>query len=221
MVAKKKAILEMGIVLLLIVVIPICVPFILSSIESIYIKMIFMVLTYCLMVGIVIIACKFKKTPVFANLGFTKARVGKQILIAFALFAITTILFVAIPLIFGVSKADVLSFKAKSIGILVFYIVYDMIFVGFGEEIIFRGYFYEKLKSVTHSGILAVLISSILFGLWHYPVNRNPPQIIIATVIGVIYGLGRLKIKNCTTLSTAIAHGLHDTFILVLSYFLL
>ena len=119
------------------------------------------------------------------------------------------------------SKSDVLSFKCSSAGILIFYLVYDFLFVGFGEEFIFRGYFCSRLGTVTKSKIAAVVISSVLFGLWHYPNGHNILQVIMTTLLGLLYGLSRYKIKNCSVLSVSVAHGLQDAAIMGLSYVLL
>ncbi|MBU3112040.1 CPBP family intramembrane metalloprotease [Clostridium lacusfryxellense] len=56
-----------------------------------------------------------------------------------------------------------------------------------------------------------------MFGLFHYPVGHNILQVLMTTVIGFIFAVLRLKFKDCTTLSVGIAHGLYDTFILILS----
>ena len=118
-------------------------------------------------------------------------------------------------------KSDVLSFKTSRIVTVVFYIIYYLIFVGFGEEIVFRGYFYNGIKNVTNSELKAVILSSVAFGLWHYPGGHNIMQVIMTSIIGLIFGFARYKIKDCTVLSTSIAHGMHDAFIFILSCLLL
>jgi len=95
-----------------------------------------------------------------------------------------------------------------------------MFFVGVGEELIWRGYFYERIKEITNSGTWAVVISSILFGLWHYPNGQNIMQVLMVSGLGLIYGFARMKVKDCSTLATGIAHGLHDAVIIILSYIL-
>jgi membrane protease YdiL (CAAX protease family) len=172
------------------------------------------------MAGLVTLVCRLKKRPVASSLGFEKSHITKQSFIALIIFAIT-ISFIIIPLLCGADKSDVLGFKARSLAILIYYIVKNMVFVGMGEELVWRGYFYVRLKEITGSGAWTVVISSILFGLWHYPVGQNILQVLMVTVLGLIYGLARLKIKNCSVLATGIAHGLHDTTNAVLSYILL
>jgi membrane protease YdiL (CAAX protease family) len=67
----------------------------------------------------------------------------------------------------------------------------------------------------------AVIISALMFGFMHFPSGQDFLQVIVTAVIGLFYGFARVKIKNCSTLTVGIAHGLHDTFILILSCFLL
>lgn len=51
--------------------------------------------------------------------------------------------------------------------------------------------------------------------------NHNIPQVISATIVGVIFAVCKLKIKKCGLISLALAHGLNDAFIIFLGYFLL
>jgi len=221
MTAKTKQIVEMiAIFIFIVIIVSLAQPLVALG-GSVPVKMVFTLLIYVVMIGAVVLICKIKRIPLAAALGFTKKNIGKQILIAIPIFALTVALFVGIPFLLGFNKEDILSFKASSIGILAFYIIYDMFFVGFGEEIIFRGYFFGSLRKVTNSGWLSVIISAVLFGLSHYPNNPDLLGILFKAIIGFIYGFCRLKIKDCSTLSTGIAHGLNDTFILILSYTLL
>lgn len=175
-------------------------------------------LLICGVIGVIPIAIyKFKKVP-FKELGFNNNKIAKQILIGLGLSAVTVFCFVILPLFLGSSRSDVLSFKPSSVYVLVFYIIYYLIFVGFGEEIVFRGYFYNEIKKRTSSKLLAVILSSLMFGLWHYPNGFNIMKVLITSILGLIYGFSRYKVKNCTILSLGIAHGLHDSIILVLSY---
>lgn len=195
-------------------------PYIIKSDVAIPIKMLFELLPYILMVGLVIVVCILKKRPISIGLGFKKAIYQNNFFVVVIIFAIT-ISSIVIPLLSGVNKSDILSFKARSPIILIYYVIKALIFVGVGEELIWRGYFYERIKEITNSGTLTVVISSILFGLWHYPNGQNIMQVIVVSGLGLIYGFARLKVKDCSTLATGVAHGLHDSVILVLSYFLL
>jgi hypothetical protein len=70
--------------------------------------------------------------------------------------------------------------------------IYMMIVVaGFGEETLFRGYMFERLGKLFGSGVwagtLIVLLTSMLFGLVHYPV-QGLAGMEQATIVGLVYG---------------------------------
>jgi membrane protease YdiL (CAAX protease family) len=187
---------------------------------SIPMKMLNTLLLYIVMGLIPLFILKRNKITL-TELGYSGNKIGKQLTIALCIFAVTFCLTVVIPLLMGFDKNDVLNFKSSSLEILIFYIIYDFLFVGFGEEFIFRGYFYDRIGRVLNSRLAAVIISSLLFGFWHYPHNHDIIQVIGTTVIGFIYGFSRYKIRNCTALTVSVAHGLQDTSITVLSYLLI
>lgn len=217
---KKRLIVETIIVFVLLVLITVAYLFLLvPHLSSRPVAMVAKCLFYTVLVCVPFLLPKATKIPV--NFGFKKENIVQQIVIGLGMFAVMSIIFIGLPLLIGVNKQDVLSFKASSIGILVFFLMWDIIFVGMGEEIIFRGYFLDRFQSLTSSKIWAVVLSSVLFGLWHYPVGRNIMQVLMTSVIGAVYAIARLRIKNCSTLSVGIAHGLNDAFIVLLSYFLL
>lgn len=214
---KARQAMEMCVVLIAIILITSLTPFFVSLGTNLPEKMFFTLLPYILMVGLVVAVSKIGKRPLHLALGINKIHFSKQLLISFGVFLVTFVIFVAMPLVIGMSKSDVLSFKSTNPVSIVFYIFYYLFFVGIGEEIIWRGYFYERLKDLTNSGVLVVIISSVLFGLWHYPLGQNILQVLMTSIIGLILGFSRLKIRDCSTLSVGIAHGLHDTFIFILS----
>lgn len=196
-------------------------PHISASAVGLPVKMLWTVLPYVLMVGLVLAVCKGEKRPVAAALGLKKERIARQLLYSLVIFIAMAVIFILVPLLCGVNKEDLLSFKVTSPGVIIFYIVYDMLFVGMGEELIWRGYFYERIKEITNSGTWAVVISAVLFGLWHFPNGHSIVQVLMTTLIGLMFGSLRLKVKDCSTLSTGIAHGLYDTVIFILSCILL
>lgn len=218
---KTRQYIEISIVFFIISLIVSSTPGLISLGKNIPIKMMLMILPYIIMVGFVVSVCRVSRKSLSTALGFNKDNIGKQLLIALVIFVVITFVFVVVPLLLGMGKTDVLRYKITKASTIGFYIIYYMVFVGVGEEIVFRGYFYEIIKNTTSSGVCAVVISSILFGLFHYPVGHNIIQVLITTVIGLILAGSRLKIKDCSTLSVGIAHGLYGTFILILSCVLL
>lgn len=219
--AKSGQYLEICLVFIAELIVVMIAPLLVSLAESNPTKMLMKYLLCVLMVGVVIMACRMQKKPVFSVLGFSKTHISKQLLIAIPVFAVTVFLFVIVPLLFGVEKTSWLGSKSINLSSAILYVIQYMLFVGPGEEIIFRGYLLERIHDMTGSGIKAVIISSVLFGVWHFPVGQDFLQVLLTTLIGMTYGFARLKLNNCTTLSVGIAHGLHDTFILFLGRILL
>lgn len=221
---RIKGIFEVLCVLIAIFVILILfllfIPYISSSNISIWFKILYELSPFILMAGLVTVVCKLQNKPVSIGLGFKNSHILKQLVIAAIIFAIT-ISFIIIPLLCGVDKNNVLSHKARSLFILIYYVIKAVIFVGVGEELVWRGYFYGRIKEIANSGIWAVVISSILFGLSHYPVGQSIMQVLMTSILGLIYGFARLKIKECSTFATGIAHGMHDAVISILSYVLM
>lgn len=86
--------------------------------------------------------------------------------------------------------------------------------MGFAEEFIFRGFVYEKIKSISQKDMIAIIGSSVLFGVFHL-FSGNILQMIMTACIGVIFCFCRLKVKNCSTLSLIIGHGVYDALITV------
>ena len=82
------------------------------------------------------------------------------------------------------------------------------------EEFVFRGYIFHKLLEVKDSRWFAIIVSSILFGLFHI-FNGNLIQVIMTSFIGFLYCVLREKIRNCTLLSLVITHGLYDGMIVL------
>ncbi|WML51748.1 CPBP family intramembrane glutamic endopeptidase [Neobacillus sp. PS3-12] len=121
----------------------------------------------------------------------------------------------------GDNKGILLPAKENRIGIIIYSVVFDMICAGMGEETLFRGYFMERYRTLTNSDIGAVVIPALMFGIWHFPNSQDFLQVILTALIGLVFGLVRLKIKNASTLSVGISHGLHDVYILILSCALL
>mgnify|MGYP001521839081 CR=1 FL=1 len=88
------------------------------------------------------------------------------------------------------------------------------------EEFVFRGFIFEKIKRVAGKDIIAVIISSVFFGVFHF-FSGNLVQMVMTACIGAFFCFCRLKIKNCSTLSLIIGHGVYDALITVFASALL
>lgn len=196
-------------------------PLALGPVHNVAARALAKYLVYILMAAVIFAACRIGKRPFIETCGFSKEALVRQVLLALPLFAVTSLVFLIIPMLLGIPKTMLLDRKITDPTALVLQIIHLMLFVGVVEELVFRGYLFQRLKAATSSGVWPVVITAVAFGLWHFPANQNILQVVLLTVYGLIFGFARLKIKNCTTLTVALAHGLHDTFILVLSCILL
>lgn len=183
-------------------------------------KMLIKPLFYIFLVGMPFVVCKIIKNSIW-TLGFNKSEILKQVLIGVKIFILISTFFSIVVIILGDKKEILLGGKQTNMISIIYYIVFYIIFVGMGEEILFRGYFMERFRILTNSELWAVIISSLLFGIWHFPNGQDFLQVIITASIGAIYGLAKFKINKCSTLSLGIAHGLHDVYILILTNVLL
>lgn len=106
-------------------------------------------------------------------------------------------------------------------------IISTWLFVGLGEEVLFRGYFLKKLlayyenKNAKGKTLLAVLVSSVFFSLWHLPVRifslingeMTVWLILISLVMLFLLGVGFawLYIRSGNILLVGLIHGVMDT----------
>jgi len=144
-------------------------------------------------------------------IGFQSKGIGKQCIIGIGLFLAVSALFIAVPWFFGL-----LGLPNKEA--LWWAIPHKLILVGFSEELLFRGYLLGRLKQLMNSNIAAILLSSFAFGIWHFISSGNALQLVVTAAIGVCLALPRVYEKNCSVLSVALAHGLYDSLLAVLSW---
>ena len=85
------------------------------------------------------------------------------------------------------------------------------------EEFAWRGYVLGGARRALRSGPWAIVVSSVLFGLWHLPGSHDVLQVIVTALIGATYATAMLKARHCSTLATGTAHGLHDFTLLLIA----
>jgi len=147
------------------------------------------------------------------DLGFTKEELGKQILIGLSIAFIMSAFLTVIPILLGFRQM-VGSTNFTQAWQFIYEFFYKICGVALVEELIFRGYIFNKLMIIKNNKGLAIIISSILFGLFHI-FNGDFLQILITTLIGIVYCLCRERIKNCTILSLIVAHGVYGASIVL------
>lgn len=167
----------------------------------------------------VVAVVAMKLTAQESRLKPTKHRLWLQILIGFAIAAVLCLLFGIVSILCGTSIIG--SHREPSAGYLAISAVQDILFVGVGEEIAFRGYVQNQFEIwLKKSKWLSPLIAAALFGLWHI-INGSLIQVLFTTIIGCVFGYCKYFIKDCTLLSVIIAHGLYDFSLVLLTCFML
>lgn len=219
---KEKAIITVKIVILYsllmgMTALPLLINFVTQSDTG---RLAGRMLMYILMAVITILFCKNKKN-ILSDFGYSSKSIGRQLLSGGIILLITTGIFVILPLLSGVNKEFVLMAKETDITYIVLKIIFYMLFVGPIEEFIFRGYFQHQTGELISNKIVVCIVTSLLFGFWHYPSTLSFYNVICTFIIGLIYSIFKTKLKNCSMLSVSLAHGLHDTIIFILSCVLL
>jgi hypothetical protein len=140
------------------------------------------------------------------DIGFSKENIPLQILFGAVVAIGSLLVFIVLPALFGIQMGYVGSLDIFSNLIEFVCIILGVALV---EEIVFRGHLYKKLLDVNNSKWFAIIISSVLFGLFHF-LGGNIIQIVVTAIMGLYWCICREKIKHCTLLSLIIAHALHN-----------
>lgn len=101
-------------------------------------------------------------------------------------------------------------------------LVYGSIVTPVYEELIFRGYLWNRFKAILSNEVFVFLWSVILFTVWH--IGYMVPQIVSGNInavlwklvaglgYGTVLGIVRLKTKNCY--ATMLLHGVLNIFMI-------
>ncbi|MCX7747360.1 MAG: CPBP family intramembrane metalloprotease [Clostridia bacterium] len=170
---------------------------------------------YLSLILITILTVKKGEKQSLDSIGVDFYHIIKKITLGIGIFAILTLFHIAYVL-FGV-KLHLVHLSLLQILILT---LYNICLLGFAEELIFRGYLLERFNELLKSKVAAVIFSSLLFGLWHYPTNYYFGQVIFAFLFGIVLSTIKLKTKGKVIVSLAIAHGLFNSCLLWLGYFM-
>lgn len=159
---------------------------------------------------IIMIAAKDK----LRDYGFNREKVGLQIVVGLGIGIVMSAVLTVVPILAGLKDWVNSGKQYEFLWQYIFEFVYCIIGVALMEEYVFRGFIFTKLKAVSDSNALAVIVSSVMFGLFHI-FGGNPVQVIVTGFIGAVFCVCRVKIKNCTVLSLVAAHGVYDALITV------
>lgn len=213
---SKHSITIFGIVILLII----GITFLMWAIRLVNIYIVRLCLTMLIIVAYTIVAVvAMILTGQSKKLLPSKEKLGLQILIGVVIATALCFIIGIIPILCGISLIG--SHSDMSIGKILFVAIQDILFVGVGEEIVFRGYIQNQFAIwIKKWKWLSPLIAAVLFGLWHL-INGSFIQVLFTTIIGCIFGYSKYFMKDCSLLSVIIAHGLYDFSLVLLTCFML
>ena len=182
-------------------------------------RMISMIFVYWLIALIPIIVVFVNKDKL-VDYGFSKDKMKFQIIVGVFIGIAMSVILTLIPHLFGFGEYVDSGKRYQFLWQFIYEFFYCIFAVGFVEEFVFRGFVYKKIKDISQKDMIAIIASSMLFGLFHL-FSGNIIQMLMTACIGVFFCFCRLKVKNCSTLSLIIAHGVYDALITVLASVLL
>lgn len=111
------------------------------------------------------------------------------------------------------------AFLKDNLGMLFLMLIGVYIVSSFGEEVIYRGFLINRFSQIGNntkrSLWIAVLLSSIIFGLVHY--DWGPMGIVQTGFMGLALGICYLKLKKRLWI-LILAHAYMDTILMVQMY---
>ena len=151
----------------------------------------------------------------FAFGGFSKEKVPKQILLGIGAGLAMSLIFTCIPHIAGFGSFVSGGKEYKFLWQFIYEFVYMTGAVAAVEEMVFRGYFYDRIEKLWGNSA-AVWLSSAMFGIFHI-FGGNIIQIFLTFLIGLLFCAMR-RIKDFSLLSLILMHGVYDAMISVWDY---
>lgn len=160
-----------------------------------------------------------------STLGFHRAAIG-PLAVKMLVFAGAWSLFqlaITMPIANHISgqRTDTSEFKnlQGNIGMLLGLLLLSWTLAAVGEELAYRGYLQTRLRELFGSGriglVVAVLVSSVLFGMTHS--SQGVVGVLVISVDAVAFSVMRYRYK--TLWASMLAHGFNNTIGFVAFYF--
>lgn len=130
---------------------------------------------------IVMIICKDKLADYWSN-----DRVGCQVLAGVLIGAAMSLVLTLVPHFAGFGAYVDNGKRYTYLWQFAYEFLYCIAAVGLVEEFIFRGFIYNKIKKISGNAAAAVIVSSVLFGLFHI-LNGNIVQMIMTALLGALW----------------------------------
>jgi membrane protease YdiL (CAAX protease family) len=83
-----------------------------------------------------------------------------------------------------------------------------MVFVGLGEEVVFRFYLIDLLLLRGMSPAVAIIVSTLIFGGIHWSYGGG--AVVFATLAGLVLSITFMSLRNLTV--PVVAHATYDAF---------
>ena len=176
-------------------------------------RMVGMPIVYWL-IALIPIIVMFVNKDKLVEYGFDKEKIHLQIIVGVLIGIAMSVILTLIPHLFGFGEYVDNGKRYEYLWQFIYEFIYCILAVGFVEEFVFRGFVYKKIYTISQKDVIAIVVSSALFGVFHL-FGGNFIQIIMTSFIGAFFCFCRLKIKKCCTLSLIISHGVYDALITV------
>ena len=176
-------------------------------------RMVSMLLVYWLIALIPIVVMRVNKDKL-VDYGFSKSKLGLQMIVGVLIGIAMSFILTLIPHLLGFGEYVDSGKRYKYLWQFIYEFFYCIFAVGFVEEFVFRGFIYEKINRICQKDLITIIGSSVLFGVFHL-FSGNFIQMLMTACIGAFFCFCRLKVKNCSTLSLIIGHGVYDALITV------
>ncbi len=121
----------------------------------------------------------------------------------------------------GTTTPDLSSYEERMTPLwLLRWIVISWTTAGFGEEVIYRGFYMKQITRLfgeqkRSSWVIGLVLSSIIFGLVHF--HQGPGGMVGTALVGLVYGIFYLR-SGRNLWVPIIAHGLTGTIRFILLY---
>lgn len=146
-----------------------------------------------------------------SDIGFTKTQISFQIFTGILFGVVMSLIFTILPILAGYREI-VGSSSYTETWQFCYQFVYMILGVALVEEVFYRGFLFDRIFKLSQSKWTTIIISSCVFGLSHI-FGGNIVQVITTFMLGILFCLCRENIKNCTTLSLVIMHGIYNSLI--------
>ena len=109
----------------------------------------------------------YKNKEKLRDIGFTKGKILLQILVGILIAIALCLVFTVIPILLG-QRDMISSTRFSQVWQFIFQFFYAIFGIALVEVFFFRGYLFKKLLGFKDPKLLAILVSSLIFGLFHY-----------------------------------------------------